>query len=111
MGWSTKPNGSWFKFGFPMGYVTDVLRNAEVLVALGKGRDPRLKKLAALILAKRGGDGRWRLEYSYAGKTWFDLGAKGAPSKWGTVRARRAPLGVGGGALRRGVRWRGGGGA
>jgi hypothetical protein len=98
MGWSTKPNGSWFKFGFPMGYVTDVLRNAEVLVALGKGRDPLLKRLAALILAKRGGDGRWRLEYSYAGKTWFDLGAKGAPSKWVTLRARRALMGLGGDA-------------
>ena len=98
MGWSTKPNGSWFKFGFPMGYVTDVLRNAEVLVALGKGRDPRLKKLAALILAKRGGDGRWPLEYSYQGKTWFDLGAKRAPNKWVTLRARRALRGMGGDA-------------
>jgi hypothetical protein len=81
-----------------MGYVTDVLRNAEVLVALGKGRDPLLKRLAALILAKRGGDGRWRLEYSYAGKTWFDLGAKGAPSKWVTLRARRALMRLGGDA-------------
>ena len=98
MGWSTKPNGSWFKFGYPMGYVTDVLRNAEVLVALGKGRDPRLKKLAALILGKCGGDGRWPLEYSYQGKTWFDLGAKRAPNKWVTLRARRALRGMGGDA-------------
>lgn len=40
----------------------------------------------------------WRLEYSYAGKTWFDLGAKGAPSKWVTLRARRALMGLGGDA-------------
>jgi hypothetical protein len=95
MGWSTKPNGSWFKFGYPMGYVTDVLRNAEVLVALGKGRDRRLKNLAALLLEKRGADGRWPLEYSYAGKTWFDLGPKRAPNKWVTLRALRALKGMG----------------
>jgi hypothetical protein len=95
MGWATKPNGSWFKFGYPMGYVTDVLRNAEVLVALGKGRDPRLKNLADLILEKRGPDGRWPLEYSYQGKTWFDLGPKRVPNKWITLRALRALKGMG----------------
>ncbi len=40
----------------------------------------------------------WRLEYGYAGKTWFDLGAKGAPSKWVTLRARRALMRLGGDA-------------
>jgi hypothetical protein len=95
MGWSSKPNGSWFKFGYPMGYVTDVLRNAEVLVALGRGKDRRLRNLRELILSKRGADGRWRLEYGYAGKTWFDLGAKRAPNKWVTLRARRALRGMG----------------
>ena len=95
MGYGTKPNGSWFKFGYPMGYVTDVLRNAEVLVALGKGHDPRLRNLAALILKKRGLDGRWPLEYSYEGKTWFDLGPKRVPNKWITLRALRALKGMG----------------
>lgn len=90
MGSGTKPNGSWFKFGYPMGYVTDVLRIAEVLVALGRGRDRRLRHLRDLILSKRRPDGRWPLEYSYTGKTWFDLGPKRAPNKWVTLRARRA---------------------
>lgn len=95
MGYGTKPNGSWFKFGYPMGYITDVLRNAEVLVALGRGRDRRLHNLADLILRKRDADGRWALEYSYAGKTWFDLGPKRAPNKWITLRALRALKGMG----------------
>ena len=89
MGWSSKPNGSWFKFGYPMGYVTDALRTAEVLTALGRGRDPRLQPLAELILSKRRPDGRWPLEYSYAGKTSFDLGEKRKPNKWVTLRAMR----------------------
>jgi hypothetical protein len=89
MGWSTKPNASWFKFGYPMGYVTDVLRNAEVLAALGYGKDARLQAVAELVLAKRMPDGCWPLEYSYAGKTWFDLGEKRKPNKWVTLRAMR----------------------
>ena len=64
-------------------------------MALGKGRDPRLKNLAALILEKRRPDGRWPLEYSYQGKTWFDLGPKRVASKWVTLRALRALRGMG----------------
>jgi len=95
MGWSEKPNGSWFKFGYPMGYVCDVLRTAEVLVGLGYGGDARLAKLRDLILAKRRPDGRWNLEYSYAGKTWFDLGPKRQPNKWITLRCLRVLDGMG----------------
>jgi hypothetical protein len=89
MGWNTKPSGSWYRFGYPMGYVTDVLRGVEVLTALGHGRDRRLRRAADLILSKRGADGRWPLEYSYQGKTWFDIGEKRRPNKWVTLRALR----------------------
>lgn len=35
-GWgNTSPSGSWFKLGFPSGYVADVLQNLEVLAELG----------------------------------------------------------------------------
>ena len=33
--YSDKPNGSWFKFGYPIAYVTDVLQNLEALALLG----------------------------------------------------------------------------
>jgi hypothetical protein len=95
MGWTTKPNGSWFKFGYPMGYVTDVLRNLEVLVRLGLGKDPRLANAREMLLAKRDAQGRWPLEYSYAGKSWFDLGQKKKSSKWVTLRALRVLKGMG----------------
>ena len=35
-------NSSWFKFGYPIGYVTDVLQNLEVLVALRQAQHTRL---------------------------------------------------------------------
>ena len=95
MGWAQKPSGSWFKFGYPMGYVCDVLRTAEALVGLGYGRDPRLAKMRELILAKRRSDGRWDLEYDYAGKTWFDLGRKHQANKWITLRCLRVLEGMG----------------
>ncbi len=90
MGYSAKPNRSWFRFGYPLGYVCDVLRNMETLCALGKGQDPRLQNALDLILSMRDSEGRWNLKYTYNGKTWVDVETKGQASKWVTLRARRA---------------------
>jgi hypothetical protein len=84
---NTKPNNSWYKLGFPSGYVTDVLQNVEVLCDLGLGRDPRLSRAIELVLRKQDGDGRWKNDYAYNGKTWVDFEKQGAPSKWVTLRA------------------------
>ena len=82
-------NSSWFKFGYPLGYVTDVLLNLEALVEAGCGGDPRLGKAIELVLSKRDDQGRWKMEYSYNGKMWIDVERKGKPSKWVTLRAMR----------------------
>lgn len=89
MGYATKPNRSWFQFGYPMGYVTDVLQNLEVLTALGYGADPRLSQGLALLVSKQDARGRWLMEYTYNGKTWVDVEEKKKPSKWVTLRALR----------------------
>ena len=94
MGYSEKPNRSWFRFGYPIGYVTDVLQNLEVLTALGYANDPRLANALELLLSKqdeacRRQGGRWKMAYSYNGKTWVDIEEKGQPSKWVTLRALR----------------------
>jgi hypothetical protein len=88
-GYSTKPSGNWWKFGFPVFYVTDLLQNVEALVALGCGHDPRLAAALNLIRGKQDAHGRWMLEYDYAGKTWVDVGRKKQPNKWVTLRALR----------------------
>jgi hypothetical protein len=88
MGWgNTKPTGSWFRLGFPSGYVTDVLQVLEALADLGLADDPRLANAFAWLLAKRDPSGRWRNEYAYNGKTWTDFERQGQPSKWVTLRA------------------------
>ena len=94
MGYSTKPNRSWFKFGYPIGYVTDVLQILETLVNLGFGDDPRLESAYKLLLSKADEQGRWKMEYSYNGKTWVDVEEKGKPSKWVTLRALYALKGA-----------------
>ncbi len=84
-----KPSGNWWKFGFPIFYVTDLLQNAEALVGLGYGDDARLSHALDVIRQKRDESGRWLLEYDYKGKTWGNYGAKKQPSKWVTLRALR----------------------
>ena len=82
-------SSSWFKFGYPLGYVTDVLLNLEALTEAGVVSDPRLESVVALVLSKQDDQGRWNSEYSYNGKMWIDIEKKGQPSKWVTLRAMR----------------------
>ncbi|MBM4422067.1 MAG: nitrogen fixation protein NifH [Chloroflexi bacterium] len=96
-GFSSKPSGNWWKFGFPVFYVTDLLQVVEALTALGYDKDARLSRALALIREKQDGDGRWALDYDYAGKTWVDFGAKKQPNKWVTLRALRVLKAVGAG--------------
>ncbi|MEA1976425.1 MAG: nitrogen fixation protein NifH [Chloroflexota bacterium] len=89
MGWSEKPNRSWWKFGYPNFYISDMLEILEVLSALGFAADTRLDNAFQLLLEKQDSQGRWPLEYTYNGKTWVDVEEKGKPSKWVTLRALR----------------------
>jgi hypothetical protein len=91
-GYSSKPSGNWWKFGFPVFYITDILQIVEALVALGYGSDPRLANALALIRSKQDQQGRWTLEYDYKDKTWVDFGAPKQPNPWVTIRALRSLL-------------------
>lgn len=89
-GYSDKPSGNWWKLGFPVFYVTDILQILEALAPLGHAADPRLDNAYALVLAKQDASGCWPLEYDYAGKTWADFGTRKQPNKWVTLRVLRA---------------------
>lgn len=88
-GFADKPSGNWWKFGFPVFYVTDLLQLVESLVLLGYSDDTRLANALNIIREKQDDQGRWLLEYDYTGKTWLDLGTKKQPNKWVTYRALR----------------------
>ena len=85
----SKPNRAWWKFGFPVFYVTDLLQLAEAFFGLGYAGDPRLSNTLNLIREKQDSEGRWLLEYDYTGKTWVNFGIKKEPNKWVTLRALR----------------------
>jgi hypothetical protein len=85
-----KPSRNWWKFGFPVFYVTDLVQLVEVLVALGYGRDRRLTHALQLIRDKQDLHGRWSLDFDYlTGRLWLDFGAPKKPNKWVTLRALR----------------------
>ena len=87
--YTERVNSTWFKFGFPLSYRSDVLETTAVLVAFGHGDDPRLANALRFIQGKADSQGRWPMEQSFNGKMWADIEAKGAPSKWVTLRALR----------------------
>lgn len=86
-GWNDKPSGNWWKFGFPVFYVTDLLQNVEVLIRLGYAQDARLQNALAFIRQKQDDRGRWPLDYNYTDKTWVDFGKKKQANPWVTLRA------------------------
>ncbi len=88
-GYSNKPSRNWWKFGFPVFYVTDIMQIVEALTLLGYGNDPRLKNALKIIHDKQDVQGRWSMEYDYTDKTWINFGSKKEPNKWVTLRALR----------------------
>jgi hypothetical protein len=93
-GSGAKPSGVWWKFGFPVFYVTDLLQLAEAMVGLGYGKDPRLAPTLELVRQKQDTFGQWSLQHHYNGKTWIDVGHGGKPNKWVTLRALKVLSGV-----------------
>ena len=87
--YSERVSSSWFKFGFPLSYWSDVLEVAAILAQLGYGYDPRLSNALDYILNKQDSQGRWRLENTLNSRTWVSIERKGRPSKWITLRALR----------------------
>jgi hypothetical protein len=88
-GFGNKPSSSWFKFGYPIGYVADILQNLEVLTALEQAGNPQIVPALELLESKQDFQGRWRMEYSLNGKMWADVEKKGQSSKWITLRVLR----------------------
>ncbi|NNF69999.1 MAG: nitrogen fixation protein NifH [Acidimicrobiia bacterium] len=84
---NTEPNSSWFKPGFPSGYIADVLQNMEALAELGVAADSRLDNAYEWLVGLADDSGRWKNRYAYTSKTTVPIEKQGAASKWVTLRA------------------------
>ena len=84
---NTRPSSSWFKLGFPSGYVADVLQVLEALCETGAAGDARLGSAFNWLLTQRDAEGRWANRYTYESKMVRNIDRAGRPSKWVTLRA------------------------
>jgi hypothetical protein len=66
----------------------DYFRSAAALT--GAAPDPRLGEAAGHVRSRRLDDGAWPLDWSPAGRVWFDVDdGAGQPSRWVTLRSMR----------------------
>ena len=77
------------RFSFPPRWHYDILRALDYFQAVKAPRDPRLADAIEIVRNERLKDGRWPLQNSYKGKTYFQMERVGAPSRWNTLRALR----------------------
>jgi hypothetical protein len=77
------------RFAFPPRWHYDILRALDYFQAVNAPCDPRLAEAIGIVRSSQRKDGRWPLQHSYKGKTYFELERLGAPSRWNTMRALR----------------------
>jgi alkylhydroperoxidase family enzyme len=77
------------RFAFPPRWHYDILRALDYFQAADAPRDGRLAEAIAMVRRGRNEQGRWPLQHSYQGKTYFEMERVGAPSRWNTLRAMR----------------------
>jgi hypothetical protein len=77
------------RFSFPPRWHYDILRALDYFQVVAAPRDPRLADAIAIVQGSQRKDGRWPLQNTYKGKTYFELERVGAPSRWNTLRALR----------------------
>jgi hypothetical protein len=84
-----RPSPLWHRFGFPLGYTSDLLEALQVLGQLraaGSEADPESTAALELVRSKSDSRGRWQLEYT-PDNTWSPFGDVGKPNKWVTLHA------------------------
>jgi hypothetical protein len=77
------------RFSFPPRWHYDILRALDYFQAVNAPHDPRLTDAIDIVRSARDDEGRWPLQNSYKGKTYFEMERVGQPSRWNTLRALR----------------------
>jgi hypothetical protein len=65
------------------------LRALDYFQVVNAPRDPRLADAIEIVKQAQDEQGRWPLQHSYKGKTYFEMERVGAASRWNTLRALR----------------------
>ncbi len=79
----------WLMLSYPSRWKYDILRALDYFRLARAPYDPRMQEAVAILLKKRGKDGRWPLQARHPGQTHFEMEKVGQPSRWNTLRALR----------------------
>ena len=80
----------WTRISFPTRWHYDILWGLDYLRRAGAAPDERTSEALDLLEGKRDEAGRWPLEHTHPGPTYFEMEAPaGVPSRWNTLRALR----------------------
>jgi hypothetical protein len=82
-------NPRFLKIAYPPRWHYDVLRGLDFFRRVGADRDGRLADAVEMLVSKRDGLGRWKVEERYAGVVFFHLESLGKASRWNTLRGWR----------------------
>lgn len=77
------------RFSLPPRWLYDILCARDHFQAVNAPGDRRLTEAVEIVRGRQRGDGRWSLQHSYRGKTYFEFERPGVPSRWNTLRALR----------------------
>jgi hypothetical protein len=77
------------RFSFPPRWHYDILRALDYFQSVNAPRNPRLTEAIDIVRTAQDRHGRWPLQNSYKGKTYFEMERVGRPSRWNTLRALR----------------------
>ena len=77
------------RLAFPPRWHYDILRALDHFQAANAPCDERLGEAIEIVRQARRRDGRWTLQHSFKGKTYFEMERLDAPSRWNTLRALR----------------------
>ncbi len=80
---------AFLRFAFPPRWHYDILRALDHFQAARAPRDSRLAEAIDIVRQAQRPDGRWPLQHSWKGKTYFQMERKSGPSRWNTLRALR----------------------
>ncbi|HUU78333.1 MAG TPA: hypothetical protein VMX55_08295 [candidate division Zixibacteria bacterium] len=80
------PKAGWLKFGFPLGYTSDILDAMKSLVNAGIPYSENMES-ALQIIAEKNVNGRWLIEKSYKSQMYTEIDSLNTKSKWLTLYA------------------------
>jgi len=91
-----KDKPGWLRFGYPLSYNSDALESLFALASAAETLRPEYEPAVALVREQADARWQWKLRNTFNGRTLADVGKRGQPSRWVTLRALQVLRAFGG---------------